>query len=629
MSLLPINNEPQNSGLGDTLKASFDKVKANFTYLDEKFSGYVDLSTYNTQIDALETSINSIIIGYSQIGHTHVISDINNLQNSLNQLVKITTYTVDISAIQNELSSINTILNTIIGEIDTIFTSLNTKISDAPINGTTYARKDGAWIAITSQTPVTNTSQLINDGDDGISHFISLNDLPSNLILYPTDVASDIAGYSKMVTSITDPSYNTTAVNISTGGITTTAQLISSLASPTNILIGNPGVFNITTIGNIRKISGSGTASFFFRAYKRTSTGVETLVATSDNTIPVLDSGAFVEFSSTGIWNDGEFLSTDRIVLKFYANRISGGATPTYQFQFGGITPVRTLVPVPLTVVPVLKLDDLQDVTISAVTNNEIVVYESATGLWKNKTISTALGYTPANANEDLVNRRLGYTVSTDLLSPLTANLAPYAFSTVLAGQLGLVNNIIDANHPGVQQISSFAGTPNSGGFIATHTNTNSYSTIFTDGLQTDLIFKLLPNPTNNYIRFGNTFGSIVVNAPSYGNYFEINGTTLAGITRNFGVQSSTSTFTLTANTWYHIRLKESVVGGTNTVTFTVYNMVGTELFNQSSTTNIQSTTPRANVVFGVNTVSAVAIAIIYVDYIGLTFPAMIRGALN
>ena len=247
-----------------------------------------------------------------------------------------------------------------------------------------YVRGDGQLA--TFPTIPTNTSDLINDGDDGISHFITLNDLPSNIIVYPTTVASDISTYFKLVSSITDPSYNTTAVDVSTGAITTTDQLISSLATSTNFIVGNPGVFNITTIGNISKVSGSGEAEFYFRVYKRTLAGTETLIVQSSNTIPVINTG-YSEFSATGLWNDGTFLSTDRIVIKYYANRIAGGSNPTYQFQFGGITPVRTLLPIPLTVVPTLSLDGLSDVTISTVADKQLLAYDSATLLWKNKTV--------------------------------------------------------------------------------------------------------------------------------------------------------------------------------------------------------------------------------------------------
>ena len=198
---------------------------------------------------------------------------------------------------------------------------------------------------------VTKTSDLINDGDDGISHFITLNDLPSNLTLYATNAASDISGYFKLVSSITDPSYNTVAVNIPTGPITTTNQFIASLATSPNVIVGNPGIFNVTTIGNIQKLSGTGNAEFYFEVWKRVAAGTETLITTSAYTLPVLNSG-YAEFSASALWNDGVFLATDRIVLKYYATRIVTGSDPSYQFQFGGLSPVRTLVPIPLTVAP-------------------------------------------------------------------------------------------------------------------------------------------------------------------------------------------------------------------------------------------------------------------------------------
>jgi hypothetical protein len=233
----------------------------------------------------------------------------------------------------------------------------------------------------------TKTSDLTNDGDDG-NPFISLNDLPSNLILYATNVASDIPTYVKLVSSITDPSYNTVAVDVSTSSITTTNQFISALITLPNLIVGNPGVLNITTIGNIRRTAGTGNAEFYFEVYKRTIGGVETLITTSGNTIPVINTG-YAEFSATALWNDGIFLATDRIVLKFYGSRIAGGSNPTYDFQFGGSTPVRSLVPIPLTVTPFITLDEVADVTITTPVNNDLLAYESSTSLWKNKTAST------------------------------------------------------------------------------------------------------------------------------------------------------------------------------------------------------------------------------------------------
>jgi hypothetical protein len=241
------------------------------------------------------------------------------------------------------------------------------------------------WEALTSDIP-TKTSDLINDGDNGTSHFISLEDLPSTLTLYPTTAASGIGGYNKLVSSITDPDYNTTAVDVSTGAITGTDQLIAGLITEPNIIIGNPGVFNMTTLGNIRKTSGSGQAEFFFRVYKRDAGGTETLILQSSDT-PQITSAIYTEFNASGLWNDGIFLSTDRIVIKFYGTKVGGGSDPTYDFQFGGAQPIRSIVPVPLNVLPVLSLDELTNVTITGVTNNQLLSYTSATDIWENKTI--------------------------------------------------------------------------------------------------------------------------------------------------------------------------------------------------------------------------------------------------
>jgi hypothetical protein len=212
-----------------------------------------------------------------------------------------------------------------------------------------YVRGDGSLATFPSLP--TRTSDLVNDGQDGIHPFLSVLDLPSNLILFPTTTSADVSGYFKLVTSLDDPDYDEPAVDVSTGAITTTGQLIASLVTVPNLINGNPGVFNVSTYGNIRRTSGSGTAEFYFEIYQRNLAGTETLIGTSGTTAPV-NTGVYTQFSESALWNNGVFLDTDRIVLKFYANRIAGASNPTYDFQFGGNEPVRTLVPIPLSVLP-------------------------------------------------------------------------------------------------------------------------------------------------------------------------------------------------------------------------------------------------------------------------------------
>ena len=171
-------------------------------------------------------------------------------------------------------------------------------------------------------------------------------DLPSNLVLFPTDAPADIAGYFKMVQSMSDPDYPDPAVEFSTVPITTTNQLLARLTSAAGVLGGDISLVNITTIGNVRRTSGTGLADFYFEVYHRDFAGIETLIATSSNTTPVA-TNTFEEFSALAFLSSANFNSTDTIVIYYYANRIPGGSNPEYQFQFGGASPVRTYMPVP------------------------------------------------------------------------------------------------------------------------------------------------------------------------------------------------------------------------------------------------------------------------------------------
>jgi hypothetical protein len=167
----------------------------------------------------------------------------------------------------------------------------------------------------------------------------------ANLSFYATTAASDIAGYVKLVTNITDPDYDDPGVNIPTGAITGQNMLLSSLAAAPGVFIGNPGVITISTVGEIRRTSGTGLAEFYFEAYLRDSGGTETLIGISNNTAPVSQS-VYTQFQASLLLNNGVFTATDRLVLKFYGNRIAGGSNPQYDFLFGGTNPVRTLFPI-------------------------------------------------------------------------------------------------------------------------------------------------------------------------------------------------------------------------------------------------------------------------------------------
>jgi hypothetical protein len=179
---------------------------------------------------------------------------------------------------------------------------------------------------------------------------VDVGTLSSTIILYPTTASSDIATYNRLVTSITDDDYDTTAVDVATGVIDGSNELIASLASDANIFVGNPGVININVLGQIRKTAGGAGqgAEFYYEVYKRDTAGTEVLLATSDVTRTVT-SNTYEEFFASALLNNGTFTATDRIVYKFYGSNVGGG-TPEFDFQFGGTTPVRALLPVPVSV---------------------------------------------------------------------------------------------------------------------------------------------------------------------------------------------------------------------------------------------------------------------------------------
>jgi hypothetical protein len=294
----------------------------------------------------------------------------------------------------------------------------------------------------------TNTSQLINDGEDGSSPYVTADQLPSNLILFATNASSDIATYFKLVTSIDDPDYNTSPVDISTGAITTTNQFIASLATSAGVLLGNPGIVNLSTVGNIRRTSGTGNAEFYYEVYQRNSGGTETLVATSSATPPVTV-GVYTEFIALALLNNGTFLPTDRIVIKYYANREGSGSDPSYEFQFGGTSPVRTSFPVPASNLP-FSLDTLSDVNISGVTNGQALVYNTSNQLWENKTIiSGTTGYITKFNTENTIDDSVIFQSGSSII---------ISGSTFISGSTSITQDL-SVNGSIIKQIKTITGT--------------------------------------------------------------------------------------------------------------------------------------------------------------------------
>jgi hypothetical protein len=244
-----------------------------------------------------------------------------------------------------------TVSGVVAGDVDTVTTSFNGKLSTA--DNTVQKALDTLDDHTHNEADILDLDKYTTTEVDAfLADKANVADLSSTIILYPTTAASDISGYSRLVDSINDADYDTTAVNVPTGAINGQNVLIASLAADAGLFLGNPGVINITVLGKIRKTAGGTNqgAKFYFEVYLRQEDGTEIplLENISDPTRTVI-SNTYEEFSSSALLNNGEFTATDRLVYKFYGNN-EGGGEPEFEFEFGGGSPVRALLPLPVNV---------------------------------------------------------------------------------------------------------------------------------------------------------------------------------------------------------------------------------------------------------------------------------------
>lgn len=137
------------------------------------------------------------------------------------------------------------------------------------------------------------------------------------------------------------------------------------------------------------------------------------------------------------------------------------------------------------------ELKELHDVAASTPTNNDALIYESATSLWKNKTIASALGYTPVPPSRTLTINGTAYDLSADRSWTISSD------------------NIYTANGT-----LTSARTLTSGGFPLTFTGSNTAATAIARGLNlthtlvasanSDVLVGLDINPTFTNGAFSN-----------------------------------------------------------------------------------------------------------------------------
>ena len=110
----------------------------------------------------------------------------------------------------------------------------------------------------------------------------------------------------------------------------------------------------------------------------------------------ILTGGLLENFATNGLGADGTLL--------FLSSTVAGQMTATKQWSPNHYVKIGTVVRSHPTLGSVFikvengfQLDELSDCYVRTPTNNQVLTFESSTGLWKDKSITTILGYTPAN----------------------------------------------------------------------------------------------------------------------------------------------------------------------------------------------------------------------------------------
>lgn len=193
------------------------------------------------------------------------------------------------------------------------------------------------------------------------------------------------------------------------------------------------------------------------------------------------------------------------------------------------------------------ELDECSDVLFSGLANNDLLVYETASALWKNKSLATVLGYTPAN----------------------DSNVVHKTGNESIAGVKTFTDNI---------SLSKFLSFTNAGGAFIPSSNTHN---LFANDGQFTFVnmnpagsaitqFTLL-YPTSNTTRvyqMPNSDGTLALtsqlhNAVTIGT---ANGLSLSTQVLSLGLASSSTNGALSSTDWNTFNNKQNALSGTGFV---------------------------------------------------------------
>ena len=270
---------------------------------------------------------------------------------------------------------------------------------------------------------VTKTSDLTNDGADGINPFITAADIPPVTGFIPYTGATsnvDLGEYelkAGQVTLDTSPTgtaavattrWNNTIGSSETtlkggsvilkNGVDLVARVVNKVTPNATLLRANYTAVRVSGAQGQRLAVAYAQANSDNNSADTIGVVCENIATNQEGFIMTV--GQFLEINTTGslqgeTWADGDVLYLSPTTAGKLTNIKPTGSTGhivvmgyvEYAHAIHGSIYVK--------IMNGWELDELHNVYISSVANNEGLFYDSATSLWKNKTIAAALGYTP------------------------------------------------------------------------------------------------------------------------------------------------------------------------------------------------------------------------------------------
>ena len=237
-------------------------------------------------------------------------------------------------------------------------------------------------------------------------------------------LASNPAGYTTNTGTVTSVAMSVpSAFSVSGSPITTSGTLaVTATGNTTQYIAGDGSLVTFPTMGTagtlireVRNTTGAtltkGTVVYISGATGNKPT-VSKAIATGDSTSAQTFGLVQADIANNANGNvvcvgDITGLDTSELtegVQLYLSSTVAGAYTTTKQYApahlvyIGIVTRAHpTLGQIEVKIQNGYELDELHNVAAQTPSNNDALFYESSTSLWKNKSIATVLGYTPAN----------------------------------------------------------------------------------------------------------------------------------------------------------------------------------------------------------------------------------------